>query len=402
MNEPDSQHISRRDFVKAAAGTACAMAGVASAETPASLPASSPASFPTSDESFVREASYWTPYEGDLTAVRCRLCPHHCIVPERERGLCGVRECRDGRLVTLVYGRACKAVVVPIEERNLWHFLPGERTLTVAAAGCNLSCRGCNEWQFSQSSPDFQGTISADPGSILQVARTSECDVLAFGITEPVVAWEWLKDCLIEARGAGMKTVLSTNGYLAGDALSELIPHLSAVKVDLKGFNDDYYQTYCMGRLEPVLETILALKKGGVWLEIAWPVVPGGNDKEDEAVAAAKWILDKLGRDVPLHFLRHDPAYRLKHVPETSRRSLTLLRKLCMREGLHHVYVHGVDDHEGRKTYCPSCLLPVVLRSANRIESGIDKGRCGACHSPIAGVWKAPTIQLGTGSESVV
>jgi len=259
------------------------------------------------------------------------------------------------------------------------------------------------EWEHSQNSPELTAQIAARPDDIPRVCKVANCTTLAFAFTESLTSWEWMRDALAEARRAGLRTVLETNGYVCDKPLKALLPHLSAVKIDLKGWDETFHRSFCGGSLQPVLDNLLRVRESGVWLEIAWPVVPAGNDGESGVVEAANWIRDRLGPEIPLHFLRHYPHYRLASVPETPRRTLTLLRRLAMREGLKHVYIHGVQDHEGRQTFCPNCELPLIARGAGGAQSLIQDGRCPFCRVSVAGVWGAPTLTTDQGvPESVV
>lgn len=360
-----------------------ALATESSAQSPASQPQSAPVGTPGED--FVQPARHWTILEGVEPLVQCDLCPNRCIIPERERGYCGVRECRDGRLVTLVYGRACHARVGRVEDHGLWHFLPGEKTLSLAAAGCNMDCRGCNQWRMSQSPPELLESISAMPEEIPAVCEAAATGIVAFGVAEPVVAHEWLLEALKHARQAGLKTILETNGHIEPAPLEELLPHISGAKVDLKSFSP--------GAMTSAQRTMVALKQAGVWLEVSWLIHPSQPPGQETVAQAVRWMLEALGAEVPLHFLRFEGNYREEHLPQTPRRELTLLRNTAAREGLKFAYISGVEDHEAANTYCPDCLAPVVVRSARRHESIISDGKCPLCSARIAGTWKNPTVK---------
>ncbi|MFA6033689.1 MAG: AmmeMemoRadiSam system radical SAM enzyme, partial [Myxococcota bacterium] len=246
-----------------------------------------------SDPRFVREASYWKRLEGGR--VECGLCPRSCKTSPGERGTCGVRENRGGTYHTLVWGRPCTINVDPIEKKPMFHFRPGTRTFSLATAGCNMDCRFCQNWEISRAKPEQLGAVFTGPREIVEQARTAGAASIAFTYSEPVVSTEYALAIAEAGREAGLPGITITNGYIRGKPHSDLLKVLGAVKIDFKGFTEEFYKKTCSGELKPVLESMERVAKAGVWLEIVHLTIPSLNDSEAEIKGLASWIRDHLG-----------------------------------------------------------------------------------------------------------
>lgn len=342
----------------------------------------------TNDAVFTREARHYEKLPHKQ--VKCVLCPRECVVDDRERGYCGVRENRSGTYYTLVYSRACSAHVDPIEKKPFFHFLPGTAAFSVATAGCNVNCKMCQNWEISQVRPEQVQAMYLPPDKLAQLAKQTGCASIAYTYSEPVVFYEWMYDCARASRPLGIKNVVVTGGYIKEKPLRELCKVVDAIKVDLKGFSERYYQEVVNGQLKPVLDALLVMKSEGVWLEIVYLVVPTLNDKEGELRQLARWVKSQLGPDVPLHFTRFYPQYLLKNLPPTPIATLERAKQIADAEGLHYVYIGNVPGHPGENTYCPRCKRPVVERIGYQIRGvHLNRGKCKHCQQPIPGVWKS-------------
>jgi len=371
--------LSRRELLKAAAaGGACAYLGksaVAAESTPASA------------EAFVREASFWE--KASAGRVECALCPRDCRTAEGERGHCGVRENRQGRLYTLVFGRVVAAHLDPIEKKPLFHFLPGSRAFSIATAGCNIECKFCQNWRISQARPETVPAVNMPPEKVVATARAARAPVIAYTYSEPVVFYEYMYETAKLARSKGIHSVMITNGYIYEEPMRKLCDVLSAVKVDLKAFTWKFYKKICSGELQPVLETLRLLKSVGMWTEIVVLLIPGHNDSEEEIRRMSKWIREELGPDVPVHFSRFHPMYKMQSIQQTPRATLERARRVAFDEGLHFVYIGNLPGHEAESTYCPSCKTRLVHRFGYVIRKNIIRdGKCPKCATKIPGVWK--------------
>ncbi len=334
-----------------------------------------------------REARYWEKTAG--SGVRCTLCPRQCRIEPGERGHCRVRENRDGALVSLVYGRPCALHLDPIEKKPFFHVLPGEQAVSLATAGCNLNCKFCQNWQISQSRPEDVETRDTPPARIVEQAMSLRAPAIAFTYSEPVVFVEYEQDIAKLAREAGIKSLVVSNGYIRREPLLDLCGLVDAIKIDLKAFEESYYRDVCNATLRPVLDTIVAIRERAIWLELVYLVVPTLNDGTDSIRSMARWIAANLGRDVPIHFSRFYPQYRLENLPPTPVSALDAAYETCRAEGLRYVYVGNVPGHRAESTYCPKCSRAVIVRSGYRVERcDLRDGACRHCGHPIPGIWR--------------
>jgi pyruvate formate lyase activating enzyme len=320
--------------------------------------------------------------------VKCKLCPRECAVADQERGYCGVRENRLGTYYTLVHSRPCAVHTDPIEKKPLFHFLPGAVAFSLATAGCNVECRFCQNWDISQFRPEQVRSTSLPPDAVHRRAKEAGARAIAYTYSEPVVFYEYMYDTATRGKATGIKSVMISNGYIQEKPMRELCAVLDAVKIDLKGFTENFYKEYCSGELAPVLSTLELLATLGIWYEIVVLLVPTLNDSPEEIRAMTRWAAGALGRDVPIHFSRFHPTYKLKNLPVTPVATLDMARRIAMEEGLRYAYVGNVWGHEGESTYCPGCGKPVVRRVGFTItEMNLDKGACRFCGESIPGVW---------------
>ena len=333
-----------------------------------------------------REARYYEMQpEG---RARCLLCPHGCLIGEGSRGSCGVRELRDGRLMTLVYGNPCAVHVDPIEKKPLLHFLPASRAFSVATAGCNLHCKNCQNWEISQRRPEETENIYLPPEELVAEAVRAGCESIAYTYSDPDIFFEYTVDTARRARQQGLKNVLVTAGYISPEPQQEFCQVVDAANVDLKGFTDEFYREICSARLQPVLDALQMYRQEGVWLEVTHLVIPTLNDEADGIRQMCRWLYEHLGADVPLHFSRFHPRYQLKNLPPTPVETLETARRIALEEGLRYVYVGNVPGHPGESTYCPRCGKTVIGRIGYSItELNLEEGCCRFCGQSIAGVW---------------
>jgi pyruvate formate lyase activating enzyme len=320
--------------------------------------------------------------------VQCQLCPHFCVNGPGQRGACGVRELRDGQHVTLVYGNPCAVHVDPIEKKPLFHFLPGSRSYSVATAGCNLHCKYCQNWEISQRKPEETYNIDLPPEKLVAEAEGARCHSVAYTYSEPIIFYEYVMDTAPLARERGLRNVLVTAGYINALPQRELCRVVDGANVDLKGFREDFYRDVCSGRLQPVLDALVVFKEEGVWLEVTNLVLPTLNDDLDQVREMCQWMVSNLGADVPLHFSRFHPRYKLKNLPPTPVETLDRVRETALEAGLKYVYIGNVPGHEGESTRCPQCGRVVIGRigySLTRIH--LENGHCQFCGCEIPGVW---------------
>ncbi len=338
-------------------------------------------------EAHVREALYYISMPH--RSVRCQLCPHRCVIADGQRGNCGVRENRGGRLYSLVYGNPCAVHNAPIEIKPFYHFLPGSRAYSIATAGCNLHCLYCQNWTISQRTPEETENYDLPPEAVVEGALRESTSSLSFTYSEPTVFYEYMLDSARLGRAEGLRSTVVSNGYINPEPLRELCRAVDAIKVDLKAFTRGFYERICSGELEPVLQTLRVIREEGVHLEIVNLVVPTLNDGEREHREMARWIVKNLGPDVPLHFNRFYPQYQLTSLPPTPLEALERARAIAMDEGIHYVYIGNVGQHPAENTYCAHCgRLLIHRRGVEVLANYISEGKCPFCGAPIPGVWE--------------
>ncbi|MCX5789811.1 MAG: AmmeMemoRadiSam system radical SAM enzyme [Elusimicrobia bacterium] len=360
----------------------------------------------------VKPARYWRP---ECAGVQCTLCPFQCFLPEGTRGICRVRMCSGGKLWTLVYGHPVAVHVDPMEKKPVFHMLPGSLIYSLAAVGCNLRCSFCQNWEIAQSYPEqapdstfvpqelrliplpdgrygaqlAQGNLrTLEPAEVVRYAQGTRCRSVAFTYSEPAVFFEYVLETAKLAKKAGLRNVMVSGGYINPEPLAELAPYFDVVKIDLKGFSEDFYRKTVGGELRFVLRTLTELKRHRVFSEIVNLVVPGLNDDPADIRRMCKWVKENLGPDVPLFFSRFMPQYQLANLPTTPVETLTEARNTAIALGLHYVYVGNVAGHDGENTYCPRCRRVLIRRYGFAVqEMNLKDGRCPWDGTKIPGIW---------------
>jgi pyruvate formate lyase activating enzyme len=320
--------------------------------------------------------------------VRCTLCPHRCILADGERGTCRVRENRAGRLYSMVYGNPCAINIDPIEKKPFYHFLPTAAAFSIATAGCNLRCLYCQNWTISQVPPEETETADLPPEGVVAAALKSKLPVIAYTYTEPTIYFEYMVAMARLAREAGLRNVVISAGFINPEPLRELCAAVDAIKIDLKGYDEEFYRKVCSAELKPVLEAIQTIYQAGVHLEIVNLVVPSLNDRLDQLRALSRWMAREISPDVPLHFSRFQPQYKLTNLPPTPIETLEKARETALEEGMRFVYVGNVPGHPGDNTYCPRCSKPIIARKGFAVtEYHLRGNSCAYCGAAIPGVW---------------
>ena len=334
------------------------------------------------------EASFYQKLESGK--VQCQLCPNRCILSPGQRGLCKVRENIGGKLYSLVYGKPVTTAIDPIEKKPFYHFLPGAKAYSLATAGCNLACKYCQNWDISQRFPEDVASTPMTPQQVAEEALKSGSQVIAFTYNEPTVWYEYMRDIAKLAKEKGLRTVMVSSGYINPEPLKELLPYMDAIKIDFKAFNNEIYSNLIGGKLEPVLETIKIIHNSNVWLEIVWLVVPGYTDNLEEIKQMCLWLKENTSKDVPIHFSRFWPKYKLTNLPPTPQQTIKKARQVCQQAGMKYVYTGNIEDEEGNATYCPANNQPLIKRVGYFIKENLvdANGKSSNCPETIPGVWK--------------
>lgn len=320
--------------------------------------------------------------------VQCFICPLRCVLSPGQTCFCRTRKNHDGRLMTHAYGNPCILSLDPIEKVPLNHVCPGSTTLSVAIGGCNLRCLYCQNWQQSQSLPEDLKTFDLPPASAAGQAQDKTCRAIAFTYTEPVAFYEYMRDAAGAAKARKLRTVCATAGFIEPEPLRALCKHIDAFAVALKGFDEVFYEKVLGSQLKPVLAALETIKKEGRWLELTTLIIPTYNDDLDKIRDMCRWVRKSLGPDVPHHFARFVPEYKLKHLPRTPVQTLEKCREIAREAGLNHVYLSNVAPHEGNDTICPGCGAVVVRRLGFKVlEQRMNGAACAACRRALPGLW---------------
>ncbi len=320
--------------------------------------------------------------------VQCILCNHRCRIGEGRRGICGVRENREGTLFSLVYRQLISRNVDPIEKKPLFHFAPGSKSFSVATVGCNFHCDFCQNFEISQMPHDQARILGEDvsPEIIITQAKKGGCRTIAYTYTEPTIYFEYAYDIAQAATREGLKNIFVTNGYMTEEALQSFHPHLHGANVDLKAFQEEFYQKRCGAKLEGVLRSLRVMKDLGVWVEITTLLIPGLNDGEEELGNLAQFIVS-LGKETPWHISRFHPMYKMLDRSPTSVVILDRARRIGLKAGLRYVYTGNVPGDPGEDTFCYHCGKLLVDRFGFQIKAYKVKGqKCYHCGSPIDGI----------------
>ena len=338
-------------------------------------------------ESFLREAMFYKVLAGD--EVQCQMCFRKCIIPEGRRGACRNRENRKGKLYSVVYGRPSAVHIDPVEKEPQYHFLPGSEILCIGTAGCNFRCRHCHNWHLSQRSIEEMAYVyDLMPEKAVEQALKNKIPTMSFTYNEPTSFYEYVYDIAKLAKEKGLRIIWHSNGAINPAPLKELLKYTDGVTIDLKGFSQRAYDN-SSAELEPVLRTLKIIKKEGKWLEIVNLVIPTINDDLEEIRKMCIWIKENLGVDVPLHFSRFFPAYRLTQLPPTPISTLEKAYEIARKVGLNYVSIGNVPGHKYNSTFCPKCGKKLIHRTHFMVLSNdIEDGKCRFCGQEIPGIWK--------------
>jgi pyruvate formate lyase activating enzyme len=382
-----ARRYSKREFLKLCCfGSGACMLGLHHVESLLAAPAK--AFFPTPSAGpgkWSKEALF---YASTPAGLKCLKCPHGCTLGPDDTGICRNRINFNGKLYTIAYGNPCAVHIDPVEKKPLFHFLPATEAFSIAVAGCNLRCLNCQNWQISQFSPKDTENSDLMPDSVVEECIRAGCASIAYTYSEPVTFYEYAYDTADIAHQHRIRNIWKSSGYINEAPLRKLCKVIDAANIDLKGFDDTIYMKLNAAHLEPVLRTLEIFKEEGVWLEITNLVVPTWTDNMDMIKRMAEWLCGKGLQDVPLHFSRFTPLYKLTQLPPTPVLVLEKAKTIAMKAGLHYVYIGNVPGHDAENTYCPRCgVLVVERRGFTVLRKDIIEGKCKACGEKIPGVW---------------
>ncbi len=316
-------------------------------------------------------------------AAQCQNCAHYCVVAPGKRGICGVRQNIDGKLFALNYGKAAAINIDPIEKKPLFHFMPGTKSLSVATVGCNFRCANCQNWEISQypkTHEDIPGE-NVTPEQIVRMAQENETPSISYTYVEPTIFSEYALDTMKLARAKGIKNVWVSNGFMSEECRQMIIPYLDADNIDIKSFSDGFYQKNCGARLQPVLDTCIAMKKAGVWIEITTLVIPTLSDDEKMLAGIADFIAREIGKETPWHVTQFsgEISWKLKHLPSTPLNTIRKAYEIGKKAGLKYVYSGNIPGLATDNTRCPKCGELCIERLGYNVHCCDKGGKCPKC-----------------------
>lgn len=335
-----------------------------------------------------RGAMMWKPLDG---RVECALCAHRCHIQSGAYGICGVRRNVDGELHTLIYGLVSARNVDPIEKKPLYHFYPATMSYSLGTVGCNFRCAHCQNYEISQATIEDIHLVEIPPERAVSEALSTGCASISWTYNEPTIWFEYTYDSAKLAKAHGLATVYVTNGYITEEALTEISSYLDAFRVDIKG-RENVYRKLCKARLEPVLASTMLAFEMGMHVEVVNLIIPGYNDSEEDIEWLCHWVLDNLSADVPVHFTRFYPHYKLNHVEPTPVPTLERAYEIARRMGVHYPYIGNVVGHPYENTYCPVCGTVLIERKGLYATLKLDRPECPSCGNPV------PIVGLEGGS----
>jgi pyruvate formate lyase activating enzyme len=348
------------------------------------------------EQSTAAVGRYW--HALDDGRVQCDVCPRYCKLHEGQRGLCFVRARRGDAIVLTTYGRSSGFCVDPIEKKPLNHFLPGTPVLSFGTAGCNLTCKFCQNWDISKARAFDRLQDFASPEAIADAAVRAGCRSVAFTYNDPVIFLEYAVDVAQACRDRNIRTVAVSAGYITAEPRVEFFRHMDAANIDLKGFTERFYKSLCSARLAPVLETLEYLKhETDVWFEITTLLIPGENDEPAEIEALSRWVMDRLGPDVPLHFTAFHPDWKMLDKSPTPATTLKTARRIALDAGLRYVFTGNIHDPAGQSTYCHGCGSVLIGRDWYELSTWnlTADGCCASCKARCAGVFEGSAGHWG-------
>ncbi len=341
----------------------------------------------------MKEAMLYEKLEKGKNLVKCNLCNHHCVIADGKRGICGVRENRNGILYSLNYGKIIAHNVDPIEKKPFFHFFPGSKAFSISSEGCNFSCKHCQNWEISQLVKKREEIYGENfkPEDIVKMAKREGCKSISYTYTEPTVFFEFAYETAKIAKQQSLYNNFVSNGYMSEQTINLMTSNklIDAVNVDIKGFTEKFYREICGASLEKLLKTTKLLKKTGIWIEITTLLIPTLNDGEEQIKGVIEFVRDEIGKETPLHFSLFYPYYKLASIPPTPIETARKAREMALESGLRYVYTGNYLGDECENTYCYNCKNLLVKRYGFMVEKNlIEKRICPHCGAKIDGVFE--------------
>ncbi len=303
-----------------------------------------------------------------MNDLQCSLCPRGCFISDGESGNCRIRINLNGKLHAVTYAHPCSLHVDPIEKKPLFHFHPASKAFSVATVGCTMHCKNCQNWEISQQFPDRVPAYKISPAELANLAEKNDCKSIAYTYTDPCAFYEYALDCSIKAKEKGIKNILVTAAYINSAPFKELLKYTDAANIDMKAFSDKFYNDVCGSTLKPVLDNLVLAKESGIVFEVTNLLIPGLNDSDKMIKDLCSWHAKNLGTDVPIHFSRFTPRYKMKNLPSTPLSTLDKAEKIAKDNGIEYIYIGNIISDKSSNTYCPKCGKELIKRRIYKIR----------------------------------
>jgi len=325
-----------------------------------------------------KQARFWQPQKDNI--VQCMLCPHTCTLKPENHGICGVRTNQSGKLYSLIYGSCSSISVDPIEKKPLYHFLPGSSAFSIGSVGCSFTCAHCQNYSISTAKPAHYQMQELTSEEAVSLAQENNCQSISFTYNEPTIWHEYSFDTAKQAKKQGLFTSYVTNGYINEDPLREIAPYLDAMNIDVKAFHEDFYHNVCKAQLQPVLQTCMLAKTLGIHIELTYLVIPTMNDSIEEITKFCTWVVEQLGNNIPVHFTRFHPDYKMANLFATPIDTLKNIYEVAKQSEINFPYLGNAPSLEHENTFCPKCNNLLIERSGFSTNIiGLNKNKCKKC-----------------------
>jgi len=320
--------------------------------------------------------------------IKCEICPRECLLNENQTGFCKTRKNHQGNIIPTIYGYNTGLAIDPIEKKPLYHFHPSSPILSFGTLGCNVGCKFCQNWTTTK---DLENKVlyKASPEDIVNVAKQHNCNMVAFTYNEPVIFYEYVIDTAKLCKANGIKTVAVTSGYINKKAREKFFEYIDAVNIDLKGFSEEFYNKYCLAHLQPVLDTIQYVKQEtNIHMELTTLLIEEANTSNEILSNECEWIINNLGKDVPLHFSAFHPSYKLMNKPNTTMETLVKAYNIATNFGINYVYLGNILSTQTSTTYCKNCKKPLIIRNGFKTtENHLQDSHCPYCGTKCDGIF---------------
>lgn len=322
-------------------------------------------------------------------AVNCHLCPRNCLIQNNKRGFCNVRENIEGVLYSLVYSKPSSISLDPIEKKPLFHFYPGDKTLSIGTTGCTLACKNCQNHEISQSNPDEIQSYDMTPDDVIKLAKKQKSKIISFTYNEPFVFFEYMLEIAKLAKFNNIKTVVVTSAYVNEKPLKKILPFIDAFNVDLKTINPKVMKDLCKGDLEVVKNNLITINNSKSWLEITNLLIPTYNDSDKDIEELLNWLAKNNFKKIPIHFNAFHPSYKLEHLNSESKEKIDKALKKAIEHGFEYVYSGNLRFENRTTTFCPKCKSELIKRENGKILSfNLTGNKCKYCKEFIPGIFK--------------